>query len=114
MKDDIKRTEDTPLVCEVKDGRLVIAIGVDTLAYAFVHGPVGDRLAWDDNKNDWDRDRVKVTDATGWAKEVVHAMLHEQEDGSSPLTLFIDKMYEAALDDGAQHVEIPHLGLTDH
>ena len=108
-----ERPEDAALTCKVTNGQLIIAIGVDTLAHAFVHGPVGDKLAWDDEKYDWDYDRVKVTDAAGWAKEVVDAMLHEREDGSSPLTLFIDKMYEAALDDGAQHVEIPHIGLTD-
>jgi hypothetical protein len=108
-----ERPEDAPLTCGVENGRLVIAIGIETLAYAFIHGPVGDRLAYDEDKADWDHSRVRVTDPEQWAKEIEMAMEHEDEDGSSPLTNFIDKMYEAALDDGATSVHIPHLGLVD-
>ena len=46
-----------------------------------------------------------ITDAVTFAGEVEHAMLSEREDGSTPLSDFLDKMTEAAVDDGSMACE---------
>ena len=42
-----------------------------------------------------------IVDARQFAADVMHAMLSEKEDGSTPLSDFIDLMSEAAIDDGS-------------
>lgn len=94
------------LRCRVVGGKvLTISIGIDTLAHAFVTGPVGDRLTRDDEHEDgYDRERLRVTDAAVFAKEVVRALLNEREDGSSPLTDTLDKAFDDAINDGCEGI----------
>ena len=109
-----------PLEVSVENGRLVIAIGVRTLAHAVTYAdwvnPWRD-IEDHDAGGDYRRDFV-ITDAPAFAKDVMHAMLDEREDGSTPISDFLDKMTLAAVEDGSIATDdapkggIPH-GQTD-
>jgi hypothetical protein len=91
-----------PLNVRVADGRLVVSMGIDTLAYALKFAP------WAAPYNETAHDYLSlyiVTDADELAKDVKRAMLDEAEDGSSPLTNFLDAMTKAAIEDGSLGVE---------
>lgn len=87
-----------PLTVKVKDGKLTIEIGVNVLAYA---------VSYADWANPYDEDTGEyvrsfaITDAEVFARDVQRAMLDEREDGSTPLSDFLDKVTEAAVDDGS-------------
>jgi hypothetical protein len=91
-----------PLMAKVASGRVLIEIGIETLAHAA-------RLSdwanpYDDEKHDYIR-TFEITDPLEFAKDVNRAMLNEREDGSSPLSDFLDAMTQAALDDGSMGAE---------
>lgn len=93
-----------PLRCEVRNGRLVLSIGVETLAFCWDHRTEVE-CALEDEDGSTKRPQgwpFKVIDQAAFAKEVARAMLNEAEDGSSPATRFIDAACEAAADDGAE------------
>jgi hypothetical protein len=96
------RGKDSRLRCKIVGGELRISIGIDTLAFAFVNGPVGDKLTYDEETGDWDDSRLRVTNVAEFASEVVHALTDEQEDGSTPLTNLLDAAYQSVVDDGGQ------------
>ena len=91
-----------PLEVSVKDGQLVVAIGVQTLAHATTFADWANPWRDDDSEQggDYMRD-FAILDAHQFAKDVLHAMLHEREDGSTPLSDFLDKMSLAAIEDGS-------------
>jgi len=91
-----------PLTVEVKDGRLTISIGVNVLAHAVSYSDWAS--PFDEKANDYIR-TFAITDAEEFARDVLHAMLDEREDGSTPLSDFIDKASEAAVDDGSLATE---------
>ncbi len=78
---------------EVVDGKLLIEIGIETLAFAFESQP--------ENEGTW-----KVSDQLEFAKDVCRALNDESEDGSTPLTRLLDEMMEFAADQGS-------LGIAD-
>ena len=86
----------TPLSVKVEDGQLVIRIGVDTLAFAIANG---------DAFHDEEVRPFAIIDNTRFAKDIVIAMEAEEEDGSSPLTEFIEEAAQAAIDDGSEAVD---------
>lgn len=89
-----------PLTVKVSGGKLVIEIGTHVLAYAVACAD------WANSHDGEDYIRTfAITDPTQFAADVKHAMLDEREDGSTPLSDFLDKMAEAALDDGSMAVE---------
>ena len=98
-------SKDAPLECKVVGEKLVVSIGIDTLAYAFLHGPEGDRMRWDDDLLSYDESKLQIIDQLEFAKDVVHALLCEKEDGSSPLTDLIDAACVAAVNDGSLGVD---------
>lgn len=87
-----------PLSVTVKDGRLLIEIGVDVLAHA---------VSYSDWANPWNEDahdnirEFAIIDAEEFARDVKHAMQAEREDGSTPLSDFLDAMTQAAVEDGS-------------
>ncbi len=89
-----------PLTAKVEAGKLVIEIGVDVLAHA---------CAYSDWANRWnDKDYVRtfaITDPTQFAKDIVRAMKDEAEDGATPLSDFLDKVTQDAVEDGSEAVE---------
>lgn len=81
----------------IEDGQLVIKIGIDTLAFAFENRE--ENLPWDDEKLNYIQ-KYRVVDKDQFAKDVRDSMMDEREDGSTPLTDFLDKLYSKAIDDG--------------
>jgi hypothetical protein len=96
--------KDQRLVVEVKDDELVVRIGIDTLAFAANESDTF--KPYDDQVGDWVQ-KYKVINPIAFAGDIKRAMLDEAEDGSSPLSRFLDKMDDAALDDGADGIEYP-------
>ncbi len=86
------------LTAEIVDGRLVIAIGVQVLAHATALADWAN--SFDEAADDYIR-TFAIEDAPQFAKDVVSAMLSEREDGSTPLSDFLDKMAQAAIEDGS-------------
>jgi hypothetical protein len=94
----VSKRRHKPLSVKVtRDGVLTIEIGVETLAQAALGAP----FAWDESGGRPD-ERYRITDAKGFALDVKRELLDEAEDGSSPLTNFIDKACEHAVDDGSE------------
>lgn len=91
-----------PLEVEVKGGRLVISIGIDTLAFAANHHD--EFTPYDKNLGDWVQ-RWKVFENGEFALAVARQMGRESEDGSTPLTRFQDEMFIAAVKDGCLGIE---------
>lgn len=91
-----------PLKVSVRNGRLIISIGVDVLAHAFKFAEWA--IRYDDTKDDYVQP-YQVVDASELAKDVMHAMLHERADGSTPLSDFLDAMTQAAVEDGSLGVD---------
>lgn len=97
------------LEVKIERGALVIRIGAETLAHACSYSDWAN--PFDEAKDDYIR-TFAITDPKVFADDVRHAMLDEREDGSTPLSDFLDKMTEAAVDDGSMACEyeqsIPH------
>lgn len=91
-----------PLNVCVRDGRLLISIGVQTLAHAVTRAEWANpwRDAGNETGGDYRREFV-ILDARELAVDVTLAMQAESEDGSTPLTRFIDTMAQAAIEDGS-------------
>lgn len=87
-----------PLEVKIERGALVIRIGAATLAHAVSYADWAN--PFDEVRDDYIR-TFAITDAKQFTKDVIDAMLHEREDGSTPLSDFLDKMSEAAIDDGS-------------
>jgi len=99
-----RRTD--PLSVAIVDGRLEITIGVETLASAFRTGPVGDRVTYNVDSGRWEEDRIIRLDSDQWAEDVRGALRCEREDGSTRITDLLDGAFQAAIDDGAEGVDI--------
>lgn len=105
---------DAPLGCRIVDGRLVIDIGIETLAFATKESPtLYQRYGYDEEKGEERQDFVKINDPDVWAKEVLRQIVAESEDGSSLMTKLFDDAVERAIDDGAEGIDIPSIGLVD-
>ena len=87
-----------PLEVSIERGALVIRIGIETLAHAVTYAD------WANPYNEATGDYIRnfaIVDAPQFASDVAHEMMREREDGSTPLSDFLDKMAEAAIDDGS-------------
>ena len=97
-----------PLTVGVEKGALVIRIGVQTLAHATVYADWAN--PFDEARDDYIR-TFAIVDPRELAVDVGHAMMREREDGSTPLSDFLDAMTQAAIDDGslACHEDEQHI-----
>lgn len=93
---------DTPLKVSVKQGRLCIEIGVNTLAHACLASPFAWEMTGDRSDRTDPRDRFTIV-IGGFAMDVRGAMLDEREDGSSLLTDLLDKACQKAIEDGSEY-----------
>lgn len=91
-----------PLEVKIERGALVIRVGLETLAHAVTYADWAN--PFDEQADEYIR-TFAITDVAGFAGDVKHAMLDEREDGSTPLSDFLDKVSEAALDDGSLNCE---------
>ena len=79
------------LTVEIKDGRLLIAIGVETLAFAITHNP---------------ELKINVTDPDGFANDLLSNLEREQEDGTTPVHLLLDKAANEAAENGSEFIKL--------
>lgn len=96
--------DEMPLRAEVEDGRLVISIGVETLTWAFHHSEGNNPYNEDSGK--YER-TYTVERPADFAKDVCHVMNDEGEDGSTPLTRFLDSMMDEAVNQGSMAIADP-------
>lgn len=89
---------DASLDVAIERGALVIHIGIQRLAHAVTYSDWAN--PYDESTGDYIR-TFAITDALQFAKDVASAMQDEREDGSSPLTDFLDKMSEEAINQGS-------------
>lgn len=87
-----------PLQCKIEGQHLVIRIGISTLAWAFDHNL--DNNPFDDKRQEFVQ-KQEVMDEAGFAKDVLIEITREEEDGSSPLIEFIDKMMANEVEQGS-------------
>ena len=85
------------------DGIMTISIGVDQLAYAFEE--CDDNNVYDETLGEFVRQYFVVNPQT-FARDVRVALLRQKEDGSTPLTVLLDKACWDAVEDGSQGVEV--------
>lgn len=93
-----------PLSCKIEQNEVVIRIGIDTLAEAAEYETREPFWPYDDNTGNWYQ-RWKIVDRGEWARDIVHHLNDEAEDGSSLLTDLLDKASDIALDYGSLGVE---------
>lgn len=86
--------KDQPLSCEVENDQLLIRIGVETL-----------KFCCNNPHSAPEKDGWLITDAEGFAKDVIHELTDEREDGSTILTDLIDLAVEKAKENGSRHME---------
>lgn len=91
-----------PLSMRLEGGRLAVEIGAAVLAHAAAYSDWAN--PYDAEAHDYIR-TFAITNAEQLAADVVRAALREREDGSTPLSDFLDAMIQAALDDGSEAVE---------
>jgi hypothetical protein len=109
VKENTMKNEDSPMEVKVDQGVLMISIGIDTLAWAFEHQD--DNNPWLDSAHDFVQS-LKVIDPLQFAKDVACEITREEEDGTSPLHLFFDKMCNEACDQGSGGVDDSTDGLS--
>lgn len=84
---------DQRLQATVEGDELVIRIGLDTLKMAAEWNP----LFATEQDGPWE----SIEDTKELAHDVCRAMTHEEEDGSSPLTNFVDQAVLDAAENGS-------------
>lgn len=91
---------DKPLTCKIVDGKLVVSIGFDALAFAAANC----EHFWD-GESDTDVPCVKITDNALFATEVCRYLNVEEEDGATLATKMIDTAIINAVEDGCEGVD---------
>lgn len=90
--------KDQPLTVEIKDDEIVIRVGIDVVKWALEHHR--DSQPFNEETSKYEQKWI-VSDASEFAKEVLSEMDREEEDGTTPLIEFLDKMCMAALEAGS-------------
>ena len=86
----------------IENGEIVIRVAIDVLPGALKQNPRDDSYY-----------SCKVTDLAGFAKDVVHALNSEAEDGTTPIHSLFDSAMAEAIDQGSMHVEYKEPSETD-
>ena len=88
----------------MEGGHLNLSIGIRTLAFAFENSEANN--PFDEDFCDTKR-QFSISDPLQFAEDVKHEMSREGEDGSTPLTRFLDLMMDEAVSQGS-------LGIHDY
>lgn len=83
-----------PLTVSIEKDELVIRIGVATLKFAVEAGP----------RFEEEEDAPKIIDAAVFAKDVLHELLDEDEEGSTRVHALLDDAAWAAVENGSEGV----------
>lgn len=84
---------EAPLKTEIKDGLLVISIGVDTLCHAVSAG------------RSYGMGEISITDNDVFAGEILQELNDESEDGSTAVHKLLDDAASQAIENGAEGAE---------
>jgi len=90
--------KDQPLTVEIKDDELVIRVGIDVIKWALEHHE--DAQPYNEETNKYEQKWI-VSDLAKFANDVLRALEREEEDGTTPLIEFLEKMCMEALEDGS-------------
>lgn len=90
---------DSPLRVSLERGELVVRIGIRTLAHAVTYSEWAN--PYNEDANNYLRS-FAIVDIQQFAKDVRHEMLSEREDGSTPLSDFLDKVTKEAVEQGSE------------
>jgi hypothetical protein len=93
-----------PLRAAVENNQLSFAVGVRMLAFAFENGE--ENNPYDGASCDTKR-QVSISEPWQFAKDVCHELNREGEDGSTPLTRFLDSMMGEAVNQGSLGIHYP-------
>lgn len=80
------KTKDQPLEIKVRNGRLVISVGISALAYG-----VQESYEWTGEK---------ISDELQFAKDVARELSREDEQGNTEFYFLLDKLSQRAIDNG--------------
>lgn len=86
----------------VIDGRLVISVGVETLAFAFEKSEYVNK--YDETRGAYEP-TLRVINPAVFAEAVVRILAEEEEDGSTPVHFLLDKSCAAAVENGCEGIE---------
>lgn len=93
---------ETPLKVELKNGELVIHIGINILKFAAEN--MDSCNIYDEKSKEW-KQLWKINNRVYFARDVIYALSEEREDGSSKLTDLIDEACLKAIEDGSEGIE---------
>lgn len=88
-----------PLRATVDGDRIVIEIGIDTLAFCAAHHPD----YWDGESDDT-VPNIPVIDAAAFAREVCRELNDESETGITLLTRILDEAMDRAVSNGCEGI----------
>lgn len=91
-----------PLRAEIVGRTLSITIGEETLAFAFENNE--DNNPFNIRTNDFEL-MYRVVDSKVFAEDVIAEINREGEDGTTPLTRFLDDMMMAAVENGSLGID---------
>jgi hypothetical protein len=94
---------DASLDVTIERDAVVIRIGVKTLAHACTYSDWANK--WNDEEDDYIRE-FAIIDVRQFAKDIITEMLNEREDGSTPLSDFLDKVTEKAVNQGSLGLDV--------
>lgn len=83
---------------QIIDGKLVVALRIETLAHAARHSEYFFQCAEQGMQ-------LKITDEAAFAKSVANALNREEEDGSTPITRMLDEATEWVSEQGEDGIE---------
>jgi len=100
---DLRGGRHQPLRVDLEGGRLIISIGVETLAFAVENAPGPPLTRYDEETRDFVH--TQVTDPDAFASEVRGALLAEEEDGATLLDRMLDEAAADAIGEGSEGVD---------
>lgn len=96
----------SPLRVVVKDGMLVISIGVETLKWAA-----------ENCEKFWlpltDKGALVVGNVGQFAMDVRQVLRQEEEDGTTPVHLLLDKAFESVMENGAEGLDFEAMEVLE-
>jgi hypothetical protein len=92
-----------PLEVVIKDGQLIVRIGLDVLAYSAeqCRNRLNRTPLLVDSPGEYAAPYAKVVDKMELARDVKHELMREKEDGTMPIHVLLDNAILAAFEDGS-------------
>ena len=88
-----EQPKDQTLAVDVKDGKLIISIGISALAFAIKNGA------------NFVNETFDITDEEGFAKDIADALEADDGAGDTPVHALLDQAAMTAVENGSDHCE---------